>query len=65
MDSTKPTKTKRLSLTALWMMSHPDDTPPPRGGVAAAAWRKKRFLNAKGEAEREKYEALMAEQRSR
>ena len=51
---------KRLTLTALWMLSHPQDTPCPKSPVAAAAWRKKRFLTPRAEAERQKYEEMLA-----
>jgi hypothetical protein len=50
----------KLSLTRLWMMSYPNDTPPPRS-PAAAAWRRKRFQSPRHEAERAKYEAALAE----
>jgi hypothetical protein len=58
-------KTKRLSLTKLWMMSHSDDTPPPKSPNAAAAWRKKRGLDGRAVREHDKYEEAMAEQRRR
>jgi hypothetical protein len=53
----------KLSLTKLWMMSHPNDTPPPKSPAAAAAWRRKRFVTRQYDTEHEKYEELMAETR--
>jgi hypothetical protein len=51
--------TKRLTLTRLYELAHPEDKP-----IAAAAWRRKRFGSlAKADADREKYEELMAETR--
>ena len=36
---------KQLSPTAQWMQDHPNDTPPQRSTMAAAAgWRKKRGI---------------------
>jgi hypothetical protein len=55
-------KAKKLSLTKLWMMTYPDDVPCPHNPAAAAAWRRKRFGSiAKADADRAKYEELMAE----
>ena len=35
---------KKLSTSQQWMLDHPDDTPCPRGPLAAQAWRRKRGL---------------------
>jgi hypothetical protein len=54
----------KLSATKQWELDHPDDTPCPSGSTAAAAWRRRRGLDAASNAIREKYEAAMAEKRA-
>jgi hypothetical protein len=56
--------TKRLTLIRLYELAHPEDKPCPRDPIAAAAWRRKRLGSlAKADADREKYEEVMAETR--
>jgi hypothetical protein len=56
---------KKLTPTQLWMMAHPDDVPCPQSPDSAAAWRKKRGLSDRNDAQREKYEAALAEMKER
>ena len=58
---------KKLSPTQQWMQDHPDDVPCPAMPDAAAAWRRKRGMYSIREmqAQRERYEAAMAEKRLR
>jgi hypothetical protein len=55
---------KKVSMTAQWMIDHPNDDPPPQERRAAMEWRHKRFhVSPKREADQAKYKAAMAEKR--
>jgi hypothetical protein len=54
----------KLSPTRQWEVDHPQDAPCPKDPGSAAAWRRKRGLDAAGAALRAKYEAAMVETRA-
>jgi hypothetical protein len=67
-DSSGGAQSKKLSLTAQWMLDHPNDVPCPLQPHGAAVWRKARGIGANAGPQPDKwrqYSEALADKRAR